>query len=350
MSSLAKALARRVYSSSQLRATPTRERTWVILQQFHSISTTTASRTGSGAEPKSYKLTNTPIEMAETPSWPRPAEIPYQPKVANSVNLIGFVNQTVEFQAASDGKFWAGTVISQRSSSSDSSGVWIPIIFEGDLAHVAACHLKKNDHIHISGQLFADAPPSTTPQTPVNIQVMVHSLNFVEEDSRAKQDFAPWRKASVKRDEDNGFGSWKDLLDNPQEWWDYRDDKKKGLVKPKFPDFKRKDGGHALWLNKIPRLVLKKLETVELDRPVSKFKQFKQQKGDESWKNLVENPNKWWDNRLDKRTEKYPDFKHKETGECLWLSGSPTWVLPKLPSPKHERASAASGEVVERGI
>lgn len=48
----------------------------------------------------------------------------------------------------------------------------IPIIFEGDLAHVAACHLKKNDHIHISGQLFADAPPSTTPQTPVNIQVM----------------------------------------------------------------------------------------------------------------------------------------------------------------------------------
>lgn len=50
-------------------------------------------------------------------------------------------------------------------------------------------------------------------------------------------------------------------------------------MKPKFPDFKRKDGGHALWLNKIPRLVLKKLETVELDRPVSKFKQFKQQKG-----------------------------------------------------------------------
>lgn len=32
--------------------------------------------------------------------------------------------------------------------------------------------------------------------------------------------------------------------------------------------------------------------------------------------------------------ERSPDFKHKETGEALWLSDSPTWVLSKLPPPK----------------
>ncbi|KAJ9689396.1 hypothetical protein PVL29_014875 [Vitis rotundifolia] len=55
--------------------------------------------------------------------------------------------------------------------------------------------------------------------------------------------------------------------------------------------------------------------------------------------NLVENPDKWWDNRSSKvethdcilTKEKAPDFKHKDTGEALWLSSSPAWVLSKLP-------------------
>ena len=33
----------------------------------------------------------------------------------------------------------------------------IPVIFEGDLAHTANCHLKKNDRVHITGQIFVDA-------------------------------------------------------------------------------------------------------------------------------------------------------------------------------------------------
>lgn len=28
---------------------------------------------------------------------------------------------------------------------------------------------------------------------------------------------------------------------------------------------------------------------------------------------------------------KAPDFKHKETGEALWMTDSPIWVLSKLP-------------------
>ncbi|KAI4375552.1 hypothetical protein MLD38_013408 [Melastoma candidum] len=46
---------------------------------------------------------------------PRPAEIPFQSKVANSVTLIGRVDMPVQFEAASDGKFWAATVISRQA-------------------------------------------------------------------------------------------------------------------------------------------------------------------------------------------------------------------------------------------
>lgn len=38
-----------------------------------------------------------------------------------------------------------------------------------------------------------------------------------------------------------------------------------------------------------------------------------------------------------KLKEKYPDFKHKETGKALWLTDSPAWVQPKLPSLKSKK-------------
>ncbi|PQP94928.1 protein OSB4 chloroplastic isoform X2 [Prunus yedoensis var. nudiflora] len=38
------------------------------------------------------------------------------------------------------------------------------------------------------------------------------------------------------------------------------------------------------------------------------------------------------------RNKKGPDFKHKETGEALWLSSSPAWVLPKLPPLRTKQA------------
>lgn len=57
--------------------------------------------------------------------------------------------------------------------------LWIPIIFEGDLAHIAACHLKENDHVYIDGQLTDDPPSETNGQA--NVQVIVRTVNFVDE-------------------------------------------------------------------------------------------------------------------------------------------------------------------------
>ncbi|XP_060676368.1 protein OSB2, chloroplastic [Ziziphus jujuba] len=53
---------------------------------------------------------------------------------------------------------------------------------------------------------------------------------------------------------------------------------------------------------------------------------------EELWQAFFANPLEWWDNRRTKRNPKYPDFKHKDTGEALWIEGryNPPWVKAQL--------------------
>ncbi|KAJ4899861.1 hypothetical protein Rs2_13812 [Raphanus sativus] len=303
----------------------------------------------------------------------RPNEIAYEKEAANWVNLIGFVDQPVQFEASPDGKFWAGTVISQRSASDSSTAFWIPIIFEGDLAKTADRYISKDDLIHVSGKLFIDSPPPNMTYAQSNVQVLVQNLSFVqpaspplvvsssekEEHGIKKKPVSPPVVISSSEKEETGIrkqparakknivmdeasDSWNRLIENPKDWWDHRENKANGLVKPRHPDFKSKDSSLSLWLNKAPAWVLPKLEGLEFDVLVPKGRGVKQLKGEESWKELVENPDKWWDNRIDKRNAKAPDFKHKETGEALWLNESPTWVLSKLPPVKKRQEITVS--------
>lgn len=52
----------------------------------------------------------------------------------------------------------------------------------------------------------------------------------------------------------------------------------------------------------------------------------------ELWQAFFANPLDWWDNRKNKRSPKYPDFKHKDTGESLWVEGknNPPWAKSQL--------------------
>ncbi|KAL2321390.1 hypothetical protein Fmac_030359 [Flemingia macrophylla] len=375
--------------------------------------------------------------------FPRPPEIPFQPKLANAVNLIGEVQSPLQFQSSPDGNHvWAATVVTSQQSPS-SPYLQIPVIFEGDLAHTAFTHLRPNHFIHIAGHLTVDPPHFdhlTPPQVP--FQIMVQTLNFVngipqlnhttsanktfplsateseehsvnpsrkhvhakksEEididkswkdlldnpiewwDIRSAQnpkgaaferktngellfintsttpkwlkeilelmtfDLKPEPKYSIsgaKKNPNASTSSWTDLLDNPTQWSDFRDKKRNGLVNPKHPDFKRKDGSDSLWLNRATTWVLPKLKGLEFDVPVAisnKANDFKG--GDESWNDLVQNPSKWWDNRSDKRNHKAPDFKHKENGKALWLDNSPSWVLSKLPPVKPKQSVEIGGK------
>ncbi|KAF3452711.1 hypothetical protein FNV43_RR03144 [Rhamnella rubrinervis] len=308
-------------------------------------------------------LSSPPSSSTEV-KWARPSEIPFQAKVANSVHLIGYVPMPVQFQTTPDGKAWASTILTTQCPFSDSATfpLVMPIIFEGDLAHIATCHLKENDHVYITGQLSKGVPWLKANQDQSGIRVIVENINFVETssekskisvryiqeedvpkeniqeegtfDDSGRLFFGPFRQC----EENWGFciKSLEDLIDNTKEWLDYRSKKLDRLVKPNFPDFKRKDGSHAIWLDRAPKWVLSKLEGLEFDVQIKNVKITKEGK-DELWKNLVENPDNWWDNRLNKIKETHPDFKHKDTGVALWLSSSPAWVLHKLPPPKMKK-------------
>lgn len=52
----------------------------------------------------------------------------------------------------------------------------IPVKFQGDLAQVAACHLKVNDVIYVTGQLSGDAPPHAIEDAHTKLQVEVSHI------------------------------------------------------------------------------------------------------------------------------------------------------------------------------
>ncbi|KAI3965396.1 hypothetical protein MKX01_042877 [Papaver californicum] len=289
-----------------------------------------------------FKTTNPPQKHVVR-DVPKAKEIPWQSNIANSVNLIGSVSIPIQFQESDDGKFRAGTILSLEKTQ-DSTSLWIPVIFEGYLAHIAACHLKEKDLIHVAGHLSGESPELSKERGHSSIQLMVHNISFVKESSRGKEGCTTSKQnerasgLSVNASKD---ASWRNLLDNPSQWTDYRKDKLDGLVKPKFPDFKRKDGGQALWIDGAPKWAISELQITSGKEEVSRsnaqtqkessFQGNTKMSSEESWKNLIDDPTNWWDNRAKKLNPKAPDFRNKVTREAIWLSSAPAWVSDKLP-------------------
>ncbi|XP_031097553.1 protein OSB1, mitochondrial-like [Ipomoea triloba] len=49
------------------------------------------------------------------------------------------------------------------------------------------------------------------------------------------------------------------------------------------------------------------------------------------WQVFFSNPSEWWDNRKNKVNHKGPDFKHRYSGEALWLQqNDPPWIRRQL--------------------
>jgi single-strand DNA-binding protein len=76
---------------------------------------------------------------------------------------------------------------------------------------------------------------------------------------------------------------------------------------------------------------------------------------DDLWRDCVENPDAWWDNRSRKAepggNPRYPDFKHKESQTPLWIESrdTPAWAAEALanggavaPDPGFAAAAAAA--------
>ncbi|KAI3863560.1 hypothetical protein MKW92_011885 [Papaver armeniacum] len=264
-----------------------------------------------------FKSTN-PLQEYVVLDVPKPKEIPWQSSIANSVKLIGSVSIPIQFEESDDGKFRAGTILSMDKTQG-STPLWIPLIFEGYLAHIAACHLKEKDLIHVSGHLTGESPELSKERGHSSIQLMVRNISFVNESTRGKESCTTSKqdqRASSLSVNTSKDASWRDLLDNPSQWTDYRKDKLDGVVKPKFPDFKRKDGGQALWIDDAPKWAISELEITFGKEEFSRSNAQTQQ-GNSSQGNT-----------------KKSSEENKVTREGIWLSSAPAWVSDKLPPVK----------------
>jgi hypothetical protein len=120
---------------------------------------------------------------------------------------------------------------------------------------------------------------------------------------------------------------WKAFFSSPHEWWDNRKFKKNS----KLPDFKHKISGDALWLRPDDPLWIKtKLQL--LDWKAGEHCEEERHKNHlYLWQVFFASPHEWWDNRKNKKNSASPDFKHKDTGEALWLSpNDPPWIKRQI--------------------
>ncbi|MQM08853.1 hypothetical protein Taro_041711 [Colocasia esculenta] len=201
----------------------------------------------------------TKVDEEAAPQLPKPPEIPWQAKVANTVHLIGHLGTPVQLGVSPDGAYTAVSVLLHEKTH-DLPQFWIPIVFQGDLAQIAACNLKEKDHVYVNGQLtggsqLIDSNPDT------KMQVMVHSISYVldlhSQDHIRNNKGLVNTSAQVKDAPAPAVMQvWNDLFANPLKWWDYRpkDNKRSGA-------FKHKDSGQLLEIKEdTPEWILSQLD------------------------------------------------------------------------------------------
>lgn len=180
---------------------------------------------------------------------PKPSEIPWRKDLCNSVHLIGNVGAPVQIKHLSSGKVVAWSRLAVKKSSTDT--IWINLTFWDELAHVAYQHVDKGQQIYVSGRLVSDTVDTDEGKQQIYYKVVVQQLNFVEKSSSSMSSFdrgLNYMASSTKLANPNGAVSteqlWQAFFANPVDWWDNRKNKRS----PKYPDFKHKDTGEALWI------------------------------------------------------------------------------------------------------
>ncbi|KAM1454708.1 hypothetical protein ACFX13_004241 [Malus domestica] len=202
-------------------------------------------------------------------AYPRPVEVQWKKELCNTVHLIGVVGLPVEIKHLPSGKVLAWTRLAVKKSATDTS--WINLTFWDELAHVAFQHVEKGQQIYVTGRLISDSVETDEGKQQTYYKVVVQQLNFVEKG---------FSSPALKDHNSDSFTAGKSYLQN-------------------------------LGNNATKNIT----ETTQ-----------------ELWQAFFANPVEWWDNRKTKRNPKYPDFKHKDTGEALWIEGrnNPQWVKSQL--------------------
>lgn len=256
----------------------------------------------------------------------RPEVMEWQDDMAvNRVSFIGTIGRDVDIKYLDSGKIVASSSIKVKRRIREDS--WFLVEFWGDLAEVAAAHLKKDSYVFVSGSVWVETFLGKDGLQKTLGKVVVQDLKFVQSNFQDAERVISGHDMSIEE-------QWKDVFDNPSHWWDNRSNK----INPKSPDYRHKFSGNPLWINSrfTPPWVQERLEEREgfppLFSDLNPGKRSPPTDLEQKWKDFFANPSNWWDNRTSKKGSKYPDFRHKTSGEVLWIDSfnSPAWVKPQL--------------------
>ncbi|KAJ4964598.1 hypothetical protein NE237_016447 [Protea cynaroides] len=197
----------------------------------------------------------------------RPTTMKYDRQLYNSVSFIGSVLLPLKLGSYCQTPF-VHTLLGVGSSPNSDRTLRIMLKMRGVMAKVSLQHLRPNDFICVSGHLDSYTKVDRSGKFRTFYEVMVKELNYVDQSGQYK---------TCKKLEES----------EPKE-------ERSPLLSASDREKKTKDHLHL-------------------------------------WQVFFANPYEWWDNRHGKVNSKAPDFKHKDTGEALWLSSSdPPWVTRQL--------------------
>ncbi|KAE9463926.1 hypothetical protein C3L33_04149, partial [Rhododendron williamsianum] len=180
-------------------------------------------------------------ERVAVPQYPRPTEIPWQKEICNTVHLIGYVTTVVQIRYLPDGRAVAVCRIAVSKSPLDTSSILLS--FWNELAHAAFQHLEKGTQIYVCGRLIADTVETEDGTEQTYYKVNVKQLNFIERSWDSNSETPGKKISSASREE-----LWQAFFANPADcnldaliWTDAQ-------RPPRYPDFKHKHTGEALWV------------------------------------------------------------------------------------------------------
>ncbi|KAK8718000.1 hypothetical protein V6N13_045250 [Hibiscus sabdariffa] len=152
------------------------------------------------------------------------------------------------------------------AKSSPGLDLLINLTFWDELANTAYQHVEKGQQLYVCGRLVSDTVESDDGKQQTYYKIVVQQINFIERNSSSTASYDRGfgdRKFGNNGANDTGSPTelWQTFFANPTEWWDNRQNKRN----PKYPDFKHKDTGVALWIEgrNTPHWVESQLEILD---------------------------------------------------------------------------------------
>ena len=209
------------------------------------------------------------------------AEVEFSAENANAVTLIGRLGREPEVKYLEDGKVTANVSLAVYRGKNQSAH-WFELDFWNEDARQVADHLRKGQQVQVRGRLTQNTwRDKMTGQKREKIRVVCSEVALVR--GGAQQQYGG-----------GGGGGGYDSFQS------------QGQGRAAYGGRGGGSGGGG------GSVATKDVEG--------------------RWAALFCNPNDFWDNRSTKRNPKAPDFKHKETGDALWITSrdTPAWVESSL--------------------